>query len=195
MNEIGTVYAIRHKPTGRIYVGSTGNLEARIATHMSKLRNHKHPCRAMQADFDVYGDNYDVAILYQGKVGGTDLTKIESAFMSLLKTRNADFGYNSNDHSKDFDLDDIAWIAAPKDSIAKAIRVENPAWKETRPDGTTLIAYGLQSNEIELLKMISAMPNRLKEKFIDQANGALLAMEAIRGGENNEAGEARNDDA
>ena len=41
-------YTITHRPTGRFYVGSTGNLQARILSHKSNLRRAVHNNQKLQ---------------------------------------------------------------------------------------------------------------------------------------------------
>lgn len=57
------VYSIQHNVTKKIYIGSSGRLEKRIANHMNLLRAGKHPVEDMQKDFDEYGENYTVQVL------------------------------------------------------------------------------------------------------------------------------------
>lgn len=114
MENVGIVYAIRHNPTGKIYVGSTTDLISRIAVHMSKLRNNQHPCVAMQRDFNEHGDDYSAAILYKNDPNKTDLTQVEHDYMEILNTRDPDKGYNGNDPSNAFDKDSLLWSAVPK---------------------------------------------------------------------------------
>lgn len=46
-------YAIHHPPTGKAYVGSTGDLYQRKKQHESMLRNGTHPNRPLQEAFDA----------------------------------------------------------------------------------------------------------------------------------------------
>ena len=107
--ERGTVYAIRHNPTGRIYVGSTTNLNARLRSHMAALINGKHPVELMQRDYEHYGNDYSLFILYDTllqKKYIKDCRMIERLFMTLLGTRDPEKGYNYRD-GKDFSLDKL----------------------------------------------------------------------------------------
>jgi hypothetical protein len=57
------VYAIKHNPTGRVYVGSSKDPEERMRSHLWALRRRAHIVADMQADFDTYGDDYSCFIL------------------------------------------------------------------------------------------------------------------------------------
>ena len=103
-----TVYAIRHNPTGKIYVGRTERLNTRVHQHMTQLIKGTHPIERMQQDFDQYGNDYSLFILYDSKQSGNmtcECKTIESLFMTILDTRNPDKGYNYKDNSNDFYLD------------------------------------------------------------------------------------------
>ena len=41
----------------------------------------------------------------------------------------------------------------------------------------------MSEKEKDLVQKIAAMPDRLKEKFLDKADGALMAMDALQGQE------------
>ncbi len=89
------VYAIKHNPTGRIYIGSTCNVKERIRQHMSLLRSGKHHVENMQDDFNQYGEDYSVSVLdrfdtYQDR-------EIEYDWMHKYNTVNPKYGYNNKD--------------------------------------------------------------------------------------------------
>lgn len=159
MEKLGTVYALKNRATGKIYVGSTGDIQTRIQTHMSQLRNHKHHCRAMQADFDAYGDNFSFTVLYQGHVSGKELVEIERAYMTILRTRDQAHGYNDKDPSKDFRADiDAAWTPIPKARVAKAV-----------------------ISRVQLLRDFESLPDALQNDFVAQLHGAAAAVRVLAG--------------
>lgn len=105
-----TVYAIRHNKTGRIYVGATNRLGNRIKQHIDALREGRHPNELMQSDFYKYGDDFSFCILhdfYRRDEGALYL--VERMFMTILKTRNPEYGYNYKDNSTDFKLDSVTF--------------------------------------------------------------------------------------
>ena len=108
------VYAIRHNPTGKIYVGSTYHeVEFRVRQHIVKLRNHKHPIENMQSDFDEYGDDYSYFILFLSS-NTREVFDREKDYMSMLRTRDPEYGYNYKDHSYDFSLDELEEYKVPE---------------------------------------------------------------------------------
>lgn len=56
------VYTITHTPTGHFYIGSTGNLRARITNHKSTLRNSRHGNSNLQAAFTAV-ENIEVTAI------------------------------------------------------------------------------------------------------------------------------------
>lgn len=89
------VYAIQHIATGRIYVGSSANLEQRLRDHMNALKSGKHPNKMMQEDYDNYGGDYEFFVL-EKITEFVDRSK-EYDWMEKLNTGNPEVGYNSRD--------------------------------------------------------------------------------------------------
>lgn len=92
------VYALRHNPTGRIYVGSSANVEKRVYHHMMLLRNGCHHVKDMQDDFAEYGEDYSVEILDE-ITKWQERTK-EYYWMQKCSSCIQGIGYNYQDHAK-----------------------------------------------------------------------------------------------
>lgn len=90
-----TVYAIQHKPTGRIYVGSTNDLDARLKAHMGALKAGKHPNKLMQEDYNLHGGDYEVFVL--DEYDSYETRSTEHEWMEELNTGDERIGYNSRD--------------------------------------------------------------------------------------------------
>ena len=89
------VYAIQHRVTKKMYIGTTRNLESRYQVHMSLLRNGKHSSRLMQKEYDEHGGLYDVFVLERIEKF-SDRHK-EYEWMEYYKTVDERYGYNSQD--------------------------------------------------------------------------------------------------
>lgn len=89
------IYAIQHKVTGRIYVGSSQNLDERIGAHISALKNGNHPVELMQEDADKYGLDYEFFLL--DKYDNCRDSKKEYEWMLKLNTGDPECGYNYKD--------------------------------------------------------------------------------------------------
>lgn len=100
----GVVYALRHNPTGKIYVGSTLNVDERIQQHILALRNNRHNVPNMQNDYNKFGEDYSVCILQDHLLPDALRTKFEHLYMTILGTRDPEKGYNYLDITNDFDL-------------------------------------------------------------------------------------------
>jgi len=88
MPDSNGLYCIRHHPTNSIYVGmTTSNLKRRMRTHISNLRNEKHPCLLLQSLFtdDPNLDNWSAQLLYDS-IGETkeEMHSLESELVSRI---------------------------------------------------------------------------------------------------------------
>lgn len=91
---IKRVYMIRHNATGRMYIGSSVDVEKRIQNHFVMLRAGKHHVEDMQQDFDKYGDDFTVSVL--GEVGNSNL-RLEIEMMDKYQSTIRGVGYNYKD--------------------------------------------------------------------------------------------------
>lgn len=89
------VYAITNTVTGRIYIGSTSNIEERFRSHINALRRGNHPNRDMQSDYDEYGDHFRFTIV--DHVSSYEQRVKECEWMDRLHTGVRQIGYNFND--------------------------------------------------------------------------------------------------
>lgn len=89
------IYAIQHRKTGRIYVGSSQKLEERLHAHLLALKNGTHPVELMQEDADKYGLDYEFFIL--DKYESCRESKKEYEWMVKLNTGDPKCGYNYKD--------------------------------------------------------------------------------------------------
>lgn len=84
----GCIYAITNTVTGRVYVGATsGSANRRVALHANYLRRGKGVSKALQRDWDEYGD-----AAFQGErleiVGDiADLAAREASWISEMQRR------------------------------------------------------------------------------------------------------------
>ncbi len=92
------VYLIRNRINGKIYVGSSQCPTYRMKSHLIMLRAGQHTSKSLQADYDQYGDCFDLSILsgkYEDKAGH----QLERELMIALHTFDAEYGYNDSDTS------------------------------------------------------------------------------------------------
>lgn len=91
------VYLIRHNVTGRIYIGSSKNVEIRYSNHMYNLRSWKHPVEDMQKDFDEYGENFTLTVI--DEIRTYEEASKEYEWMREFKSHIRGVGYNYKDNA------------------------------------------------------------------------------------------------
>lgn len=89
------IYAIKHNITGRIYIGSSRNVESRFKSHIGQLRIGKHPVADMQSDFNEFGENFSFFVL--DEIKNYEERAKEYEWMRKLETNVRGKGYNYKD--------------------------------------------------------------------------------------------------
>lgn len=90
------IYAIKHKITKRIYIGSTSmEIEDRYRWHMKDLKKGVHTSVLMQEDFNKYGEQYDVYRI--GVINSREEKLKEYEEMIKHNTFDVRYGYNQGD--------------------------------------------------------------------------------------------------
>lgn len=90
------VYLIRHDVTGRVYIGSSADIETRYMNHMYALRAGNHPVEDMQKDFDEYGEKFTFTVV--DEITTMDECEKEYEWMREFKSYVRGVGYNYKDH-------------------------------------------------------------------------------------------------
>lgn len=101
-----SVYVIRCKENGKIYVGCTDDVQRRVKAHMLDLRHHrKRSCgphsggASWQKDYDLYGEGAFEYYILQDRIANADKASVESYWINRLHSKEEDHGYNSH-HAK-----------------------------------------------------------------------------------------------
>lgn len=97
-----TIYAIRCKENGRVYIGRTYRLEGRIKEHFNELRrikkttyeSSKHSLSQFQVDFNIYGESAFEVYVLEENVPPEDCRERESYWIAEYNSTNPEFGYN-----------------------------------------------------------------------------------------------------
>lgn len=110
------IYAIRHNPTKKLYIGCSQNA-SRIETHLSALKSGRHQNDAMQEDANKYGCDYTVFLLevIHDKRNYTDHLDREAYWIHYYGTDYAKRGYNSHDVYKRIPLSHFPQITSKKE--------------------------------------------------------------------------------
>ena len=91
------IYALRHDKTGKVYIGSTSDLQTRIRHHANLLKNGRHTNQALQADFN---QDEGLTLFLVDVVHGMDDRCKEKLWMDALHSRDSRCGYNGKDQTK-----------------------------------------------------------------------------------------------
>ena len=162
-----SVYAIRNNANGKLYIGTSSDLDARIAKHVYLLENRCHPVKTMQRDFDESGGNFSVATLFDGSESDAVLA-LEKLYMTVLETRNEDIGYNYNDQSAEFDMGAVSFRQMGKRyRNGHIVRDSAREWLITARE-----AAGLKQEDVASLLGMSAsyysfIENGMRQKKMD----------------------------
>lgn len=149
MENKACVYALRHNVTKKTYVGCSRNVRRRIHQHLVALKSGTHTNKMMQEDYDRYGLDYSYYILFEA-YASYDAFLMEKHFMSLLKTRDPSYGYNVNDNSNDFSLDDYTAQIIHSGKTCEDCNTEQNSETENDSDHKSSDAYVLANNLKEI---------------------------------------------
>ena len=98
-DKTSTIYAIRCKNNGKLYIGKTTKLNERIQAHFSELKNGKHSVKAMIDDFNKYGkDGFEIYILEENVT--YENRQKEYEYMRMYNSFDEKYGYNRGDKKK-----------------------------------------------------------------------------------------------
>ncbi|RXK83759.1 GIY-YIG nuclease family protein [Filimonas effusa] len=95
------IFQVRNKTTGKIYVASSINLDAIWNRHRTQLRFGAHPVKALQHDWNTYGEeqfSYEILSILEQKDEDThdpkrELKELERMYLEELKPY-GNRGYN-----------------------------------------------------------------------------------------------------
>ena len=88
------VYAVRNLSNGKMYVGSSYDIEKRFVEHFGALRRGDHRCSGLQNAWNKYGQDYFVAEVLEF-CETEDLEVREQFWLDSTKAADSRFGYNS----------------------------------------------------------------------------------------------------
>jgi len=88
------IYKITTKHNNKIYIGSSDNINKRIAAHLSRLRRNAHHSAYLQAVYNKYGkENLEISII-EILIDNKDKIKKEQYWLDLYQSYDRKFGYN-----------------------------------------------------------------------------------------------------
>ena len=90
------IYCIRHKASGKCYVGSSANMRKRLYEHARLLTKSQHKNDHLQAAFAKYGPDAFEALVLQRVDVVADLYRIEQEYLLSMCTFDRSVGYNKS---------------------------------------------------------------------------------------------------
>lgn len=88
------IYQIKNTVTGKVYIGSSWNIEQRWRSHRHELRYGKHHSPHLQSAWNKYGpDKFSFLILEE--CSRDDVVNREQFHMDLFKSYDREYGYNA----------------------------------------------------------------------------------------------------
>ena len=94
-----TIYAIRCKGNGKLYIGRTCNLDSRIQTHFCELKSGRHNSKTMVEDFKKYGREHFEVYILEENIPYKERFK-EYEYMRTYNSFDENYGYNRGDRKK-----------------------------------------------------------------------------------------------
>lgn len=86
------IYRITNLVNGKIYIGSSLNIEHRFRVHLSYLRNNKHPNQHLQSAWNEYGEqNFLFETLEESR---ENIRELESKYIKNTGCLDREIGYN-----------------------------------------------------------------------------------------------------
>lgn len=89
------IYAIRHRTTGKLYIGQARDLDNRRAAHFSALRRNRHRNRHLQRAFNLYGANAFEFITLEVLPSPATLDAQERHHIAANRSADPSHGYNA----------------------------------------------------------------------------------------------------
>lgn len=98
-DKLHTIYSIRCKVNGKMYIGRTTKLDTRINIHFLELKSGRHKTKSLLKDYQKYGrDNFEVYVL-EKDIPYTEIHK-EYEYMRKYNSFDEKYGYNFGDRRK-----------------------------------------------------------------------------------------------
>ena len=95
MNHSGGVYYIKNLVNNKLYIGSSVDIQQRIAAHKTELRNGKHKNNYLQNSWNKYGeDSFEFGIIEEIDASKEDLRDVEQYYMDYFDVCNRENGFN-----------------------------------------------------------------------------------------------------
>lgn len=87
------IYKITNLKNGKVYIGQSVSVEARLNSHRRELRKNNHVNVWLQDDYNIYGeDSFNFELIYGCR--SVYLNQAEKYYIEKYNSTDRDFGYN-----------------------------------------------------------------------------------------------------
>lgn len=115
------IYKIVNNINGKLYIGSSNNIEKRLKYHNSLLKHNKHYNKHLQSSFNINPDNFTFNILQICDMD--NLLLQEKYFIDQFSTLNPDHGFNKAPNPNS-GTRGLKWSCESKQKLSKTL-IEN----------------------------------------------------------------------
>ena len=88
------VYKIENKINGKLYIGSSVNIESRLKSHIKELNNNSHNNNYLQNAWNKYGENNFIFEVIEVVEDKNYLREREQYYIDIYKVTDHSIGYN-----------------------------------------------------------------------------------------------------
>lgn len=92
--KISGIYEIVNQVNGKIYIGSSIDIERRRNDHFNTLRNNRHKNKHLQSSYNKHGEEAFIHSVIQDGIPREKLIEFEQYYMDLCDCYNPKIGYN-----------------------------------------------------------------------------------------------------
>ncbi len=94
-NRNSSIYAIRCKENGKIYIGVSVECKKRILAHVFSLKNGTHKIKQLQEDFNKYGIKAFEYYELEDGIAWEKRSEKEDYYIDYYNATNNQYGYNT----------------------------------------------------------------------------------------------------
>lgn len=94
------IYSLKHKNSGKVYIGQTKNLWNRLMVHDCQLKKGTHPNKKLQKAYNQSPD-IEIEILeeFDKTIESKQMLKMEDLYIKMFDATNEEKGFNVKDSS------------------------------------------------------------------------------------------------
>jgi group I intron endonuclease len=156
------IYIIRNKLNGKVYVGSSINVEQRWRQHKGLLRKNEHHSPTLQNAWNKYGEEVFEFVIAEEVLNVEELAETEQRFIDRHEAYKSTKGYNIRaivDRVSSFVFKDRQRQAEEK-ALAKLLKVQESKERTVR------ITFQGTVDDLEYIKVQAARARLSQSEFL-----------------------------